>query len=278
MIQKNYSIIGLYILASIIAITFLSPFIWLIFTSLKPSKEIFSYPITIFPHHITFEHYRYVLFRMADFQRYFSNSVVITGISVGLIVILSCLGGYAFGRKRFRGQNLMMSFVLLILTIPYAIYLVPIFIMEDKFSLTNSYLALILPYVALNLPWGLFIMRGSFRTIPDELEDSARIDGANEWQLWFRVMLPLAKPGIATTTIITFIFVWQEFLFAVTLQSDSRWQTLPVGIVHIRDELQALAYDNLSVAILISLIPIFILFLLLKNFFIKGITEGGLKG
>jgi len=172
----------------------------------------------------------------------------------------------------------MMAFVLLVLTIPYAIYLIPIFIMEDAFNLRNSYLALILPYVALNLPWGLFIMRGTFKTIPSEFEDSAKIDGCSEFQMWFRIMLPLAKPGIATTTIIAFIFVWQEFLFAVTLQTDSYWKTLPVGIVHIKDELQALAYDNLSVAILISLIPIFIMFLLLKDFFIKGITEGGLKG
>ncbi len=278
MVQKASSTIILYVLASFIALIFLAPFVWLIFTSLKPSKEIFSYPLTIFPHQVTLEHYRYVLLRMGAFHRYFFNSVVITGTSVGLIVLLSCLGGYAFGRKRFRGKNLMMFFVLLVLTIPYGIYLIPIFVMEDKFGLTNSYLALILPYVALNLPWGLFVMRGAFRTIPNEFEDTARIDGASEWQLWSAIMLPLAKSGIAATTIISFIFVWQEFLFAVTLQSYSHWQTLPVGIVYLREELQALAYDNLSVAILISLIPIFILFLLLKDFFVRGIMEGGLKG
>jgi len=278
MIQKNTGKTILYLLSSIVAFVFLAPFLWLMLTSLKPSKEIFSYPITIIPHEVTLEHYKYVIFRMADFQRYFLNSVVITAVSVLLIIVLSCLGGYAFGRKRFKGQNFMMLFILLTLTIPYAIYLVPIFIMEDTFKLRNSYLALILPYVALNLPWGLFIMRGTFRTIPDDLEDSAKLDGCSEFQLWFKVMLPLAKHGIAATTIISFIFIWQEFLFAVTLQSDSAWQTLPIGIVNIRDELQALAYDNLSVAIIISLIPIFILFLLLKDFFIKGITEGAIKG
>lgn len=278
MFPKSLKVLVLYILACIISFIFLAPLIWIVLTSLKPAREIFSYPLTILPQKVTLEHYGYVLFKFADFRRYFLNSVIVTGVSIFLIVALSCLGGYVFGRKRFSGQNLIMLFILLVLTVPYVVYLVPIFIMEDTIGLRNSYLGLILPYVALNLPWGLIIMRGTFKTIPNELEDAAKIDGCSELQMLFRIMLPLAKPGIATATTITFIFVWQEFLFAVTLQSQTEWQTLPIGIVHIRDELQALAYDTLTATIIISLIPIFIVFILLKNFFIKGITEGGLKG
>jgi len=278
MIRKKTTLLILYLIATLIALVFLAPFVWIIFTSLKPSKEVFSYPITLFPHSVTLEHYKYVMFRMSDFRRYFWNSTVITGVSLAIIAISSSLGGYALGRKNFWGKNWFIVFILLVLAIPYSVYLIPIFIMETRLGIKNSYLALILPYVALNLPWGLFIMMGTFRGIPSEIEDAARIDGCSEYQLWSRIMLPLAKPGLATTIIITFIFIWQEFIYAVTFQTDAKWKTLPVGIVHIRDELQSLAYDNLSVAVILSLLPLFIVFVALKDFFIKGIVEGGVKG
>ena len=278
MIRKKSTLLILYLIATLVALIFLAPFVWIIFTSLKPSKEVFSYPITLFPRSITLEHYEYVIFKMSDFRRYFWNSTIITGVSLAIIAISSSLGGYALGRKNFWGKNWFIAFILLVLAIPYSVYLIPIFIMEPRLGIKNSYLALILPYVALNLPWGLFIMMGTFRGVPSEIEDAARIDGCSEYQLWSKIMLPLAKPGLATTIIITFIFIWQEFIYAVTLQTDARWKTLPVGIVHIRDELQSLAYDNLSVAIILSLLPLFIVFVALKDFFIKGIVEGGLKG
>lgn len=277
-IKTHLKPIIVYTLGLIIASFFLSPFLWLISTSLKTQAEVYSYPLTIIPNDFTFENYIYVFSRLGKFSRYFVNSIVVTVSSVSLIVLLSSLGGYALGRKKFVGRGFIFGFIMLVLTVPYVMYLIPVFIMEDALGLRNSFIGLILPYVALNLPWGLFLMRGAFQGIPGDLEDCARIDGASEFQIWYKVLLPLVKPGLATTTIITFVFVWQEFLFAVSLQTQSQWQTLPVGIVFIRDELQSLPYHNISAMIVLSLIPIFIVFLIFKDFFISGITEGAIKG
>lgn len=267
-----------HLLAFLVAFLFLSPFLWVLLTSLKPRQEIYSYPLTIIPRVVSLEHYRHVLLQMPGFARYFQNSVVVTVITVLIVTALSALGGYALGRLRFRGQRWFMVFVLVSISVPYAIYLIPIFIMSSRLELLNTNLGLILPYVAFNLPMALFIMRGSFRVIPSELEDAARIDGCNEFQLWWQVMLPIARSGLATVVIFTFIFVWQEFLFAVTLMPDADFQTLPVGIVHLRDEAQAWAYGTLSTTIVLALIPILVVFILMRRFFIEGIIEGALKG
>jgi ABC-type glycerol-3-phosphate transport system permease component len=276
--RRNLKQIIIYFLGTIIALVFIAPFLWLIFTSLKTQQEVYTFPLTIIPHHLTFQNYLYIIGRFGDFGRFFVNSVVVTVFSVAAIVLLSSISGYALGRKKFFGRDIMFTFIMLILTVPYVMYLIPIFIMEESLNLRNSYIGLILPYVALYLPWGLFLMRGAFRGIPFELEEYARIDGASDFQIWLRVLMPLVKPGLATATIISFVFVWQEFLFAVSLQTESEWQTLPVGIVFIRDELQSLPYHNISTMIVVSLIPIFILFMIFKDFFIRGITEGAIKG
>jgi len=157
-------------------------------------------------------------------------------------------------------------------------YLIPTFIMEDKAGLLNTWLGLILPYVAINLPWGLLIMRGAFSTIPMEIRDAATIDGCSELQMWYKVLLPIAKPAIAATTIISFVFIWQEFLFASTLMSKNEWQTLPVGIVWMRDELQTMVYGRIGAMIILSIVPVFVPFVLLRDFFVKGLSEGMLKG
>jgi len=247
-------------------------------TSLRPTPDIYRYPPTVIPGKVTLENYYYVFTEMQGFTRYFLNSVVVTVTTVVLVLISSAMGGYAFGVRRFRGQNLLFGSILLILTIPYIMYLIPIFMMEDKLGLQNTWLGLILPYVALNLPWGLLIMRGAFSTIPLDIRDAAVIDGCNEFQLWYRVMLPITRPALAATTIITFVFAWQEFLFASTLMTKNQWQTLPVGIVWLRDELQTLVYGRIGAMIILTILPVFILFVAFRNFFIKGLSEGMLKG
>jgi ABC-type glycerol-3-phosphate transport system permease component len=150
--------------------------------------------------------------------------------------------------------------------------------MEGALGLRNTWLGLILPYVAINIPWGLLIMRGAFSSIPLDIRDAAVIDGCSEFQLWYRVMLPMTRPSLAATTIITFVFAWQEFLFASSLMTKNEWQTLPVGIVWLRDELQTLVYGRIGAMIIVSIVPVILLFIVFRNFFIKGLSEGMLKG
>ncbi len=268
----------IFIVVAFASLLFVSPLVWMLDTSLRPTPDIYRYPPTVIPGKVTLENYYYVFTEMQGFTRYFLNSVVVTVTTVVLVLISSAMGGYAFGVRRFRGQNLLFGSILLILTIPYIMYLIPIFMMEDKLGLQNTWLGLILPYVALNLPWGLLIMRGAFSTIPLDIRDAAVIDGCNEFQLWYRVMLPITRPALAATTIITFVFAWQEFLFASTLMTKNQWQTLPVGIVWLRDELQTLVYGRIGAMIILTILPVFILFVAFRNFFIKGLSEGMLKG
>ena len=219
----------------------------------------------------------YILTKMQG-TRYFLNSVVVTLATVFLVLLASAMGGYAFGARRFRGKELMYMGIVFVLTIPYIMYLIPIYLMEIKLKLRNSWIGLILPYVALNLPWGLLIMRSAFATVPLEIRDAASIDGCNEFQLWYKVMLPITRPALAATTIVTFVFVWQEYLFASTLMTKNIWQTLPVGIVWLRDELQTRSYGRIGAMFILSILPVFVPFVLLRNFFIKGLSEGMLKG
>jgi len=150
--------------------------------------------------------------------------------------------------------------------------------MESKLNLLDTYIGLILPYVALNLPFGIFIMRGTFRIIPSELEDAARIDGCNVFQIFHKIMLPLSMQGVATVAVLTFVAVWGEFLFALTIMESSLMKTLPVGIVLLRDEGQSWAYGLLSAAVVVSIIPVILFFIVLQKYFVRGMIEGSLKG
>jgi len=274
---KKYRI-GLFIFVTVVTAIYIFPIIWTFITSLRPTQDIYRYPPTIIPGAVTPQNYIYVLTQMKGFLRYFLNSVAVTFITAVIVIISSAMGGYAFGMRKFRGQNMLFAAVIAVLMIPYLMYLIPIFIMEDKIGLRNTWWGLVLPYAALNLPWGLLIMRGAFSTIPLDIRDAAVIDGCNEFQFWYRVMLPITRPALAATSVITFVFAWQEYMFVSTLMTKNEWQTLPVGIVWIRDELQTLAYGRVGATIMLSIIPVIILFVVFRNFFIKGLSEGMLKG
>jgi ABC-type glycerol-3-phosphate transport system permease component len=264
-----------YVFLVTVAAAFLFPLAWLLLTSVKPDHEIYHYPITILPHHWTLANYAYVLTRLAGFGRFVVNSLVVTGVSVFLILALSALGGYPLARGEFAGKRPLLVFILLVIAVPWVVYLIPTFTMEDAVGLRNSWAGLILPYVALNLPWALLIMRSAFLAIPQEIMDAARVDGAGEFQTWLRILLPLTVPGLATTVLVVFVFIWKEFLYAVTLMTDSRWQTLPVGIIQIKAELQSLAFSILSPTIIVTLLPILVVFLLLRNFLTAGVLGAG---
>jgi len=247
-------------------------------TSLRTVQDIYRFPPSLFPQKITLENYIYVTLKIKMFGRFFLNSVVVTLATMVLVVLFSAMGGYAFGFKKFKGQNVLFLGIIFVLMVPYIVYLIPIYMMEDRLRLTNTWGGLILPYVALNLPWGLLIMRGAFSTIPKDVADAAIIDGCNELQLWSRVLLPLTKPSLAATAVVTFVFAWQEYMFASTLMTENKWQTLPVGIVWIKDELQTLVYGRVGATIILAILPVFVLFVVFRNFFIKGLSEGMLKG
>ncbi len=268
----------LFIIIVFFALLFLFPIVWMFLTSIRTTQDLYKYPPTILPHKLTLENFVYIFTEMKGFVRYVTNSLVVTISTVLIVLISSAMGGYAFGMRRFRGQNILFMLIIGVLTIPYIMYLIPIFLMEYEVGLQNTWLGLIFPYVALNLPWGLLIMRGAFSTIPLDIRDAAIIDGCTEFQMWRKILVPINRPALAATTIITFVFAWQEYMFASTLMTKNEWQTLPVGIVWLRDELQTLVMGRVGAMVIVTILPVLILFFVFRDFFIEGLSEGMLKG
>ena len=268
----------LYFLLGVISLVFLAPFVWSLLTSVKTTQEIYRIPLSIFPKKITAEHYQFVMKDMPDFVIYFKNSVIVSAVSVFLVVLLSSLAGYALGRFDFKGSRTFLFFVLVVLAVPWGMFLIPIYIMEDAYGLIDTKLGLILPYVALNLPLAIIIMRGTFRSIPSELQDASQIDGCNAFQTWYLIMMPLARGGLAAATIFTFIMVWGEFMYARTLMLSTQTKTLAVGITDLKIEGGSWAYGTLAATIMLSVIPALILFLIMQKYFTRAILEGSIKG
>ena len=276
--KKMIPEIIIYTILIFLIIAFLAPFVWTVFTSLKPDSEIYSKTIKLFPQKIVFTQYIRVISKMQDFPLFFYNTVSVTFWTLVLIVFLSTTSGYAFGVVNFRGQRVFLSFILLVLTLPYALYLIPVYLMLDKVNLINTHFALVLPYAALNLPMSSLIMRGSFKSIPKELEEAAIIDGCNMFQTWAKVMLPIVKSSVAVVIVLAFINVWGEFMYAQTLTNSPAAQTLAIGITFLLDEAASWQFGPLSTAITLSIIPPFIIFIMMQRYFVKGIIEGALKG
>ena len=268
----------LFIIILIFAALFLFPIIWMFITSIRTTQDLYKYPPTLIPHALTLENFIYIFTEMAGFIRYVVNSLVVTISTVLIVLVSSAMGGYAFGMRKFRGQNVLFMMIIGVLTIPYIMYLIPIYLMEYELGLQNTWLGLIFPYVALNLPWGLLIMRGAFSTVPLDIRDAAIIDGCTEFQMWRKILVPINRPALAATTIITFVFAWQEYMFASTLMTKNNWQTLPVGIVWMRDELQTLVMGRVGAMVIVTILPVLILFFIFRDFFIEGLSEGMLKG
>jgi ABC-type glycerol-3-phosphate transport system permease component len=223
----------------------------------------------------TLNNFAYIL-SQEKFLSCFLNSIVIVTFTVTIVILASIMGGYAFGMRRFKGQQVLFYIVTLVLAIPYIMYLIPIYVMELYVDLRNTWFGLIFPYVALNLPWGLLIMRGAFSTIPIDIRDAATIDGCGEFRFVFQIVTPILKPAVAATTIITFVFAWEELMFAATINRQN--YTLPVYFRYLLIETQGQEWGKVGAVISLTIIPVLILFLAFRKFFIKGLSEGMIKG
>lgn len=267
-----------YISAIVIALLFISPFIWVILTSLKYDEDIYTQPITLLPDKFTLTQYIAIFTKSPEILKYFLNSAIVTAVTVTLVVLFSAMAGYVLARYDFIGKKSLFFIILIVMFVPWVIFLIPIYILESSLDIVNTRTGLILPYISLTLPLAIFIMRGNFMGIPKEIEEAALVDGCNMFQIWYKIMMPMVKPGIATVVILTGISVWEEFMFAKSLITTQGVWTLPVGITMLQQESQSWAFGTLSAAIILSLIPLLILFIVFQKHFIKGITEGSLKG
>ena len=194
-----------------------------------------------------------------------------------LTVVISAFAGYGLGRLEFWGKGYVYALILIGLTIPLQIALIPLFVNLRTFGLMNTPLALIGPYTAFGLAFGTYIMKAFFQELPKELEDAARIDGAGEFRIFWQIMLPLTRPALATISIFLFLQNWNEFLFALTFITESSMRTLPTGIYALLSNEFYGNYGLLAAALVLFSLPVLILYFIFQQQFIEGLTAGALK-
>lgn len=255
-----------------------APFIWVVLTSVKPNTEIYTTNLQILPQQPTLEHFQRIIERGNQLPTYILNTLFYSAATITVVTLFASMSGYALAMLPFRGSELFVNVILLILSIPWIILIVPILIFEFRLGIWNTRLGLILPYIGLFLPVAVWIMRGTFLGMPKELGESARIDGASEFTTFWRVYLPLARGGLATVVLLTFIDIWNEVLLAASLAINPQIANINTGLRTLAEEGQSFAFGTLSAAILIAMIPTLIVFFVLQRYYVRGISEGALAG
>jgi multiple sugar transport system permease protein len=257
-----------------VAVIALFPLYWLITTALTPSEAAIQVPPSLFPTEPTIANF-VRLFEQAPVIAWALNSLIIAvAIMIGHVVFDS-MAGYAFAKKRFPGKGLLFVMIVSSLMIPVHVTLVPRFILVSNIGLVNNPLGVILPSIA--DVFGIFLMRQFISSLPSELEDAARVDGASEWQVFWRVVMPLSRPAVATVAIFSFVGAWNAFLWPLIVLSKRELLTLPVGVATLQQEFT----QNIGMVMAgaaIGAIPMIVLFLLFQRYFLEGVRVGGLKG
>ncbi|KPK85815.1 MAG: hypothetical protein AMJ81_02635 [Phycisphaerae bacterium SM23_33] len=265
------------ILAAMVALN-LFPFFWVVLSSVKPTSEIHAKEVTFIPHKLTLDNYRNLFRNMIGFDRYYLNSFLVTVGTVALALLVGSLAAYAFARFDFPGREVLFYVLVFSMFLPGEIALIGRFELFFRFRLVNKLSGLILAYTAGSMALVLFIMRNVFRGIPQDMLDAARIDGAGSWQIFWEIMVPLSKTGLVAAGVLTFMGAWNEFLFALTITWSNAARTLPVGIMMLRDQYQHWEYGMLFATVMLSFLPVMILFIVLQKQFIRGATAGAIKG
>lgn len=255
------------------ALFMLIPLFWTISTSLKAPGSEFALPIRWIPETWHPENYAEVA-RQVPLARWFLNSFIVAVAATVGQMLTGSMAGYAFARLKFWGRDSLFLMFLATMMIPPQVTIIPLFIIVRTFGWYDSYAGLIIP--GLFGAFSVFIMRQFFLTIPDELEDAARVDGANHWQIYWRVMLPLSGPSLATLGTFTFMSFWNSFLYPLIITRSEEMRTLPVGLSVFRETFTT-QWTLLTAGLVMSLIPVIIAFLIGQRYFVRGITMTGLK-
>lgn len=257
-----------------IALLILYPILQMAASSLKSSEEYINNPLGL-PAQVTFANYKEAWVR-AKFGQYFFNSLFVTAASVAGITLLGAMAAYGINRMA-RGKQLLLNYLLLGMMVPAQATIITLFIFLKQLHLLNKYPGLILVYVAHSLPLAILIFSGFFKTIPKELEEAAMIDGSSDMGTFWRIILPLSRPVVATVIILTGLSVWNDFFMPLILLMDPDKYTLAVGLLRLKGEF-SIPWPQFFAAMVMIASPMVILFLLLQNQFIKGLTSGSVKG
>lgn len=263
-----------YALLLLMTAVMLLPFLWMLSASLKLDREVFRFPIEWIPRNPQWDNYVRIWTRI-PFLTFFFNTAKLTVIITFLQLATSSFAAYAFAKLQFKGRDVLFLAYIASIAIPWQVYMVPQFIMMRRLGLVDTHLSLIL--LQAFSAFGVFLLRQFFISIPNDLSDAARIDGMSEYGIYFRIMLPLSKPALATLTIFTFVSVWNDFMGPLIYLNSESKKTIQLGLRMFIQQYSA-DYALIMAASLVSLIPVIILFLSFQRFFVEGIATSGIKG
>jgi multiple sugar transport system permease protein len=264
-----------YVLLLIGLVFLVGPFLWMIASSVKTSAELHRVPPTWIPQSFTLDNYA-TIFTKLNFPQYLFNSVTVAAIVVASNLLFCSMFGYALAKLRFPGKNAAFLLVLATLMVPQTVYLVPLFVLMSNLNLVNSLPGIFLPFAA--QAFGVFLMRQFIQGIPDELLEAARIDGAGEFEIFWKVVLPLLGAPLATLAIFTFLGSWNNFLWPLIVATSDDKYTLPVAVGVFSIGQNAIDYGLLMAGSVVLIAPVLTLFLLLQRYVQQGIATTGLKG
>ncbi len=266
----------LYLILTIIAIIVLIPMVWMFLTSIKPKNQLFTKDIQWWPATPTLDNYKTLINNPSTpIISWFTNSILIALIVTGLVLAVDSLAAYAYARMDFFGRDVLFKLLLFTLFLPGVLFLVPNFLIVNALGLRNNYLGVILP--ALAGVFGVFFMRQFFETIPKELEEAAHIDGANTFQTFWSIALPLAKPALATLGVITFLGSWNDFLWPLLILQDRSLQTLPIGLRSLQGSYTS-EYGLMMAGAVVAAVPVLLLYIVLQRFIVASVASSGIKG
>lgn len=258
----------------------LAPVLWQLLTSFKTNEAISAVPNVYFPgpSQLTLDHYL-DLFRRRPFHLYMFNSALVSIISTLLCLALGAPAAYALARLKLQGERVIVTLVLVVTLFPYILLFLGLLEIVQALGLANNYLALIIPYTAINLPLTILVMRSFFQQLPKDLEDAAKVDGYSIWQTLTKIVLPMTLPALVTTGILTFIFAWNEFIFALTFMTQETRKTIPVAAAQLGGaSVYEIPYGPIAAATVLGTLPLVLLVLFFQRKIVQGLTSGAVKG
>jgi len=266
--------IAAYVLLILGAAAMIMPFLWMLSSSLKPGNQVFSYPIDWIPDNIRWKNY-VEIWQKIDFLTYYKNTTWLTLVVTFNSLLTSSLAAYAFAKIQFPERKALFLIYVLTMAVPFQVIMIPQFILMKNLGLSDSLWALVV--LQSFSPFGVFLLRQFFMTIPDELSECARIDGLSEFGIYYRIILPLAKPALSTLGIFQFKFVWNDFLGPLIYLTSDKNKTIQLGIRKFYTQ-YGVEYGLIMAASVCALIPVVIMYIAFQKYFIQGIATTGLKG
>lgn len=267
-----------YTVLILVTATMIVPFIWMVTTSLKPPNAAFAYPPELLPREFNFDNYT-MLFTLVPFGRYFVNTLIVTVFTVIGQIFITSLAAYGFARLRFMGRDLLFIICLATMMVPYQVTLIPLFLLVFGLGWINTYHGLIIPGVS--SVFAIFLLRQAFLGVPKDYQEAARIDGASEFRIYWRIFMPLSGPALATLAVFAFMGTWTDLLWPLLIARTPEMRTLELGLAYFNSSTSAFRQTNwplMMAASVVVMLPVLIIYVFAQRYFIRGISLSGVKG